>query len=237
MGREEGPDRGGGVERVAHRVVARLGDRSRPLVLAVVDRVELDGRSRGALRPRDVRHLAVAIARSSSSEQASARRHVGESVGNRRGSVAAFEPEHLVLEAVDVDHRERASAGRQSGNHAATGPMAASRSASAHPARYVMTPPFEMPVTKTRDASIGIPARDVVEERAEEVDVASCPPSSQRRPIACGYATTKLFAIGERIPVVPTLDLGAGRARAVQHDHERHRAPGALGTCSRSARR
>ena len=39
MSGEEGPDRGGGVERPAHRVVARLGDRPRPLVPAMVDRV------------------------------------------------------------------------------------------------------------------------------------------------------------------------------------------------------
>ena len=124
------------------------------------------------------------------SEQASARRQAGESVGHRRRAVTASRRGVRRLRGRARGPPRGAWRGGSRGTSAATGPMAASRSASAHPARYVMTPPFEIPVTKTRDASTG--TRRVTSSRsARRKSTSLVPPSSQRRPIACGYATTK----------------------------------------------
>ena len=131
---------------------------------------------------------------------------------------------------------ETGVAGRQSGNHAATGPMAASRSArrATGAVRHhaaVRDAGHEDPRRVDREA-----ARDVVEQRAQELDVARARgrPSGVRAPAGTRPRSARDRRAGPSGTRRSTSR--GGCARAVQHDDERHRrqpSPSTAAACAR----
>ena len=168
---------------MADRMVVRLRYCARPLVLSVVDRQRLNSHSRGADRPRDISHFSVGISSNLgtriSPTQAGARwappacRHRHRRRARRLRGRARGPPRRAWRAGV--------------GNRRATGPMAASRSASARPQRR-HDPAVRDPGDDDRHVD-GDLAWDIIEDAGKSRRRSSA--VIERRPIACGYATTK----------------------------------------------